>query len=178
MILNMKICIATHHFPPKYLAGAELYAYRLARHLLSMGHEVEVVTIESITQGELTPKDHTDVYDGIPVHRLFSNFSLAKRTFPLFYRNPYFGKWFKEYFIRYRPDILHVNSGYLLGGTLIEEAHALGIPTALTLHEYWFQCPLNTLLRTNGEVCDKPVPPARCKWCLMSKKRRVPNSRR
>jgi glycosyltransferase involved in cell wall biosynthesis len=172
MILNMKICIATHHFPPKYLAGAELYAYRLARNLLSMGHEVEVVTIESITQGELTPKDHTDVYDSIPVHRLFSNFSLAERTFPLFYRNPYLGKWFKEYFSKYRPDILHVNSGYLLGGTVLEEAHSMGIPTALTLHEYWFQCPLHTLLRTNGEVCDKPVPPARCKWCLMSKKRR------
>ena len=95
-----------------------------------------------------------------------------ERTFPLFYRNPYLGKWFREYFSKYRPDMLHVNSGYLLGGTVIEEAHSLGIPTALTLHEYWFQCPLHTLLRTNGEVCDKPVPPARCKWCLMSKKRR------
>jgi glycosyltransferase involved in cell wall biosynthesis len=168
----MKICIATHHFPPKYYAGAELYAYLLARHLIESGNEVEVVTIESIEDGRLEPACVTDVYNGIKVHRLSYNHHLAERPFQLLYRNPYLGKWFRKYLHEFRPDLMHVNSGYLLGGTVIEEAKSLGIYTALTLHEYWFVCPINSLLRPNGHVCDKPVQPAQCKWCMLTKKRR------
>jgi hypothetical protein len=168
----MKICIATHHFPPAYYAGAELYAYLLARHLIQSGNEVEVVTIESIERGGLEPQCQTEVYQGIKVHRLSYNHYLAERPFQLLYRNPYLGEWFKQYLQMFQPDLLHVNSGYLLGGTVIEEAKSAGIPTALTLHEYWFLCPINSLMQTNGRVCDKPVPAAQCKWCMLTKKRR------
>jgi glycosyltransferase involved in cell wall biosynthesis len=174
-VTPMKICIATHHFPPKFIGGAEQYAYRLARHLVQNGNEVEVVTIDSISQGKLEPECQTDHYEGITVHHLSFNVSLANRSLPLLFCNPYLGDWFARYFDVFRPDLLHVNSGYLLGGTVIEEAHARRIPIALTLHEFWFICPLNTLLRTNGQVCEKPVPPARCKWCLMGIKRRYRN---
>jgi glycosyltransferase involved in cell wall biosynthesis len=169
---RMKICIATHHFPPKFFAGAEQYALRLARNLHRRGHEVQVVTVDAIDQGQLEPQSKIELYEGIPVHYLTYNLSLAQRAFPLLYRNPYLGEWFRRFFETDRPDLLHVNSGYLLGGAVIEQAHALGIPIALTLHEFWFLCPINTLLRTNGRICDEPVPPARCKWCLMSQKRR------
>jgi glycosyltransferase involved in cell wall biosynthesis len=172
MAESLRICIATHHFPPKYFAGAEQYAYRLARHLIHMGHQVEVVTIEAIDQGKLEPDCRTDIFDGITVHRLSFNILQVNRSFPLLYRNPYLGEWFRHYFSDYKPDLLHVNSGYLLGGTVIEAARAAQISVALTLHEYWFLCPLHTLLRTSGRVCDKPVPAVQCKWCLMSKKRR------
>jgi glycosyltransferase involved in cell wall biosynthesis len=168
----MKIAIATHHFPPKYYAGAELYAYLLARHLIELGNEVEVVTIESIDHGGLEPVCETDIYNGITVHRLSYNHNLAARPFQLLYRNPYLGKWFRQYLNKFQPGLLHVNSGYLLGGTVIEEAKAFGISTALTLHEYWFLCPINSLLQTSGRVCDKPVPATQCKWCLLTKKRR------
>jgi glycosyltransferase involved in cell wall biosynthesis len=168
----MKICIATHHFPPAYYAGAELYAYLLARHLIQSGNEVEVVTIESIESGGLEPQCQTEEYQGIKVHRLSYNHYLAARPFQLLYRNPYLGEWFKQYLQVFQPDLLHVNSGYLLGGTVIEEAKLAGIPTALTLHEYWFLCPINSLMQTNGRVCDKPVPAAQCKWCMLTKKRR------
>jgi glycosyltransferase involved in cell wall biosynthesis len=168
----MKICIATHHFPPKYYAGAELYAYLLAKHLIQSGNEVEVVTIESIEHGQLEPECKTNIYNGIKVHRLFYNHHLAVRPFQLLYRNPHVGKWFGRYLKEYQPALVHVNSGYLLGGTIIEEAKSAGIPTALTLHEYWFLCPINSLLQMNGRVCDKPVPAAQCKWCMLSKKRR------
>jgi glycosyltransferase involved in cell wall biosynthesis len=168
----MKICIATHHFPPKFIGGAEQYALRLARHLLRNGHEVEVVTIDSITQGKLEPDSQTDCYEGIIVHRLTFNFPLATKPLRLQYQNPYLGAWFKDFLNKFRPDILHINSGYILTGSVIEEAHLLNIPIAMTLHEYWFLCPTNNLVQMNGYLCEKPVPLAQCKWCLMSKKRR------
>jgi glycosyltransferase involved in cell wall biosynthesis len=168
----MKICIATHHFPPKYFAGAELYAFLLAKHLIGTGNEVEVVTIESIEDGELDLRCEIDVYQGIKVNRLFFNHYLAERPFQLLYKNPYLGEWFGSYLTDFQPEMLHVNSGYLLGGTIIEEAKKAGLPVALTLHEYWFLCPINSLLQTSGRVCSQPVPASQCKWCLLAKKRR------
>lgn len=47
----MKILLAVHHFPPRYSAGAELYTYRLARWLLTHGHEAEVVCVETLDEG-------------------------------------------------------------------------------------------------------------------------------
>jgi len=168
----MKICIATHHYPPKYIGGAEQYAYRLAHHLSHNGHDIAVATVDSITEGELIPISRTEMDEDIQVHHIAFDIFKAKRSFPLFHRNPYLGDWFKTFFNEFKPDLLHVNSGYLLSGTVIEAARAVGIPIVLTLHEFWFLCPLNTLLRTNGQVCAEPVPPARCKWCMLGKKRR------
>lgn len=47
-----------------------------------------------------------------------------------------------------------------------------GIPTVLTLHNYWFMCPLITLFRRDGRICEGAVPPADCVWWLVSHKRR------
>jgi glycosyltransferase involved in cell wall biosynthesis len=65
-----------------------------------------------------------------------------------------------------------VNSGYILGGTVPEAAYRLGIPAVLTLHDYWYLCPTVSLLRSDGRLCDQPVPPAHCAWCWLTQRRR------
>jgi glycosyltransferase involved in cell wall biosynthesis len=67
---------------------------------------------------------------------------------------------------------VHINSGYLLGGTVFQAAFDLRIPTVLTLHDYWFMCPRITLLRPNGKICARPVVPESCVWCSLLEKRR------
>jgi glycosyltransferase involved in cell wall biosynthesis len=168
----LKITLATHHFPPHYVAGAEQYAFRVSRGLQQRGHTVEVVTIESITEGELEPKPEYEVYEGIPVWRLRFNLEKAPNRFEWLYRNPELGGWFSRYLEQSRPDVLHVNGGYLLGGKVFEAAFELRIPTVLILHEFWFMCPIATLFRPTGTICDHPVAAARCAWCWLSEKRR------
>lgn len=168
----MKIALVTHHFPPNYNAGAEQYAYRIAQSLRRQGHAVEVVCIESITQGTLTPACTTDIYKGLPVHRLYFDIRKAPDQFEWSFRNPELGQWVKAFLRRTHPDIVHVNSGYLLGGTVAEAAFESDIPTVLTLHDYWFMCPLITLLGMDGRICAEPTLPARCVWCAISQKRR------
>ncbi len=168
----MKIALLTHHFPPRFRAGGEQYAYRLAHGLHRRGFTVEVVTIESITEGELYPTCHTDTQEGFPVHRLFYNLHDVTNPFEWSYRNPQLGAWIKAYLERTQPDLVHVNSGYLLGGTVAEAAFALGLPTVLTLHDYWFICPQITLLQRNGRICHEPVSEATCAYCILSTKRR------
>jgi glycosyltransferase involved in cell wall biosynthesis len=168
----MKIALLTHHFPPNYSAGAEQYAYRIAHGLRRQGHTVDVVCIESITEGSLTPTCATDDYEGLSVHRLHYDIRQAPSQFEWSFRNPELGHWIGLFLLRTRPDLVHINSGYLLGGTTAEAAFGRNIPTVLTLHDYWFTCPLITLLRMDGRICKQPAPLARCVWCLLSEKRR------
>lgn len=168
----MRISIVTHHFPPKYHAGAEQYAYRIAQALQKLGHSIEIVAIESIQDGKLYPSSVTETYHGLRVHRLFFDLSQAPNPVEWSFRNPELRKWLGGYFQNFCPDIVHINSGYLLGGGAFEAAFNLQIPTVVFLHDYWFLCPLITLLRTDGQICSQPVPPARCVWCELSKKRR------
>jgi glycosyltransferase involved in cell wall biosynthesis len=168
----MKIALLTHHFPPNFTAGAEQYAYRIAQSLQQQGHDVPVVCIESVTEGSLTPASSVDRYHDLIVHRLHFDIQQAPDPFEWSFRHPELGKWVQDLMQRERPDIVHINSGYLLSGTVPEAAYELGLPTVLTLHDYWFVCPLITLLRTDGTVCAEPVPPSRCVWCALSQKRR------
>lgn len=170
----MKIVLPVHHFPPGYSAGAELYTYRLARWLQAHDHDVEVVCIEAIDQGNVgelqAARDH---YDGIPVWRIALNLVDDPRRPAHSYDHPALRRWFTDYFARTEPDLVHLQAGYLLGVAPLEAAHALGIPLALTLHDYWFVCPRVTLLRGDGSLCATiPEDPAGCAWCLRLESRR------
>jgi glycosyltransferase involved in cell wall biosynthesis len=168
----MKIVLITHHFPPNYKAGAEQYAYRIAQALRHQGHTMEIVCIESIGEGSLTPTCITQAFEDLVVHRLYLDLKQTPNPVEWGFRNPELGQWFKSFLQTTSPDIVHVNSGYLLGGTVPDVAVELGFPTVFTLHDYWFLCPLHTLLRQDGKICKEPVPLARCAWCLLSEKRR------
>ncbi|GAB4197489.1 MAG: glycosyltransferase family 4 protein [Roseiflexaceae bacterium] len=169
----MRILLPVHHFPPRYSAGAELYTFRLARRLLDQGHRVEVVCVEAIDQGDgqlLVAQDH---YEGVPVWRLsFDLFSPQRRRWN--HDNPLLRNWFAEYARRERPDLAHFQAGYLLGATPLEALAEAGVPTVLTLHDYWFLCPRITLLRGDGSVCPEvPHNPTGCAWCIRQEQRRV-----
>jgi glycosyltransferase involved in cell wall biosynthesis len=170
----VKITLPVHHFPPHYSAGAELYAFRLARWLVDHGYETEVVCIEAIDQGRPGQLQATeDRYQGIPVWRLAFNLIDAPERLRWNYDNPLLGTWFAEYLERAQPNLVHFQAGYLLGIAPLAAAQAAGVPTVLTLHDYWFLCPRVTLLRGDGTLCTSiPKNPAGCAWCIRKEQRR------
>ncbi len=169
----MKIVLPVHHFPPRYSAGAELYTFRLARWLQTHGHQVEVVCVEAIDQGadgEL--RATTDIYEGIAVQRLAFNMAHAE-SYSWSYDHPLLKTWFAAYLRQTRPDIVHCQAGYLIGVAPLAAAQDAGIPTALTLHDYWYLCPRITLQRGDGSLCEAiPDDPAGCAWCMRLESRR------
>ncbi len=167
----MRIILPVHHFPPRYSAGAELYTFRLASWLMQHGHNVEVVTIESITGPENGLSASHDTYEGVPVWRLHFRLDTAHRQRWLF-DNPLLRTWFQDYLARVQPDLVHFQAGYLMGAGPLEVATAQ-VPTILTLHDYWFLCPRITLLKGDGSLCDAiPADPAGCAWCMRLESRR------
>jgi glycosyltransferase involved in cell wall biosynthesis len=169
----MNIVLPVHHFPPRYSAGAELYTFRLARWLQMHGHQAEVICIEAIDRGSSGVLEAVeDSYEGIAVWRLAFDMAQAD-DFRWTYDNPLLRAWFTAYFQRHRPDIVHAQAGYLIGAAPIIAARAAGIPTALTLHDYWFLCPRITLQRGDGSLCETiPDDPAGCAWCMRLESRR------
>jgi len=162
----MNIVLPVHHFPPRYHAGAELYTYRLAQRLQAHAHRVEVVCIEAVDRGAVGELEAAqDEYHGLPVWRLSYNL-MDDPDWHIRYDHPRLGEWFADYVARTRPDLAHFQAGYLIGVAPLQAAVAAGVPTALTLHDYWYLCPRSTLQRSDGTLCAAaPENPAGCAWC-------------
>lgn len=173
MSSSLRILLAVHHFPPNYLSGAEWQAYRIAKWLKKMGHEVRVICVESDTHGPGGQCECRDeVYDDIPVQRLYFNLPLSPDPFRWSFRNPVIGQHLDTLIADYRPNLLHLISGYLMTGVTVSVAQTLGIPTILMPMDFWFLCPRITLLQPNGEICRVPEDPLDCLLCLRQDRRR------
>jgi glycosyltransferase involved in cell wall biosynthesis len=170
----VKIVLPIHHFPPRYSAGAELYTFRLARWLRMQGHHAEVVCVEQVDDSSAAPLNAVhDSYEGVPVWRLSFDMGAAPDRMLWSYANPAIGDWFNSYLVREQPDVVHLQSGYLIGIGALEAARQRTIPTVVTLHDFWFLCPRITLLRGDGSLClEVPADPAACAWCMLLEGRR------
>jgi glycosyltransferase involved in cell wall biosynthesis len=164
----MKIVLGVHHFPPHYLSGAVLRAYRLARWLDQAGHKVTVVCVEDVEDRsqDLGLVVHQDVYKGIRVERLSFNRNAWPEPLRWEYDHPAVYDYFEQLLSAEQPDLVHLISGYLLGIAPLRAAEDLGIPRVVTLTDFWFLCPTIQLLRADGELCWGPEP-AECTYCSL-----------
>jgi glycosyltransferase involved in cell wall biosynthesis len=169
----MKIVMAVHHFPPRYTGGAEWRAYRTAAALQARGHEMRVVCVEHIDTGPDGSVAWEDgVYDGIAVRRLSFNLAAAPDPLRWEYDNLWIGHHLQEFLSEHRPDVFHLIGGYLMSGRALQVVHQLGIPTVVTLTDFWFLCRRISMLRSNGQVSTLPINAAICVRCLGEEKRR------
>lgn len=168
----VKITIAFAHFPPRYIGGTEKMTKRFAEAYLRKGHTVEIVVVESVDAPEGAPFCQTEVDGNLSIHRLYIDRKDTTYPLSLDYCNEKISRWYMEHIKDNRPDVIHLLSGYLITGCILEAAFAYDVPSVVTLVDFWFLCPLITLMRTDGSLCERPVEPARCVWCLNSNKRR------
>lgn len=169
----MNVVIGVHHFPPKYWGGGELRAFETAQWLLQQGHQVNVVCIESISDGDGKSLRFIDEqFEGIAVRRLYFNLRATPDPFLYSYLNPLVGMHLKEYLNEVKPDLFHLIGGYLLSASPLYAARELGIPTVVTLLEFWFLCAVNILLRGDGSLCTGPFDLVDCARCAQDEKRR------
>ncbi|MGQ0603010.1 MAG: glycosyltransferase family 4 protein [Anaerolineales bacterium] len=169
----MRILIAVHHFPPRYLGGAEWRAHRTATALMARGYTVRVVSVERIDSG---PPDgvawQDDIFQGVAVRRLSFNLAAAPDRNRWEYDNDWIGAHLRELLQDYRPDVFHVISGYLITGRALRVAQELGIPTVVTLTDFWFLCQRISMWRSNGQLSMLPIDPATCAQCIGEEQRR------
>jgi glycosyltransferase involved in cell wall biosynthesis len=168
----MKVLIVTPHFPPHHIGGVEIYTKRLADFLSAKRDHAEVVCTEQIDSKDTALHVVSDTEFGYPVHRLYMNLSTESDPFRATYHSETVRQWAGELLARTSPDVVHLHSGYLLGGAVLEAASRCNVPTVVTLHDFWFICARTTLLHPTGKLCTGPDSSAKCAWCLATEKRR------
>jgi glycosyltransferase involved in cell wall biosynthesis len=168
----MKVLLVTPHFPSTHIGGVEIYTKRLADSLSAQGDQAEVVCVEQIDSKDTTLHAVRDTEFGYPVHRLYTNFSAEPDSFRATYHSHAIQQWTEALLTQTSSDVVHLQSGYLLGGAVLEAAFRCNVPTIVTLHDFWFICARTTLLHPTGKLCTGPDNAAKCAWCLATEKRR------
>lgn len=165
-----RILLTVHHYPPRRVGGAELLVYRLAHWLSQQGIEVRVVCIENLTRGPETKIEYADEDDG-PVRVRRIDLTIAVGTdLALWHNSPVLCAQLDELLTAWRPQLVHAMGGYLMGTAPLYAARNHGLPTVVTLPDFWFLCPTIQLLRGDGSLCSGPQE-LECARCLYDERR-------
>jgi len=155
-----RIVQVVHDFLPSYPYGTENYTYHLSRQLQKT-NEVYVFCREGKDFfGKEISKD--ELFDGLPVRRLYHN---PPPSFEATYRNYFVDREFERFLDVVNPDIVHFQHLVQLSASMIEVAKRRGIPTILTLHDFWFLCPQVQLLTNDNQICYGPELKVKCANC-------------
>jgi glycosyltransferase involved in cell wall biosynthesis len=167
----MRVFLVAPHYPPKYVGGVELYTQRLATALVARGDQVEVAAVEQVgASGPVAARETED--HGARVWRLSVPYIPVEQPLGPTYRDTGVERWFERVLLTTAPSVVHLHSGYLLGGAVLAASQRAGIPAVVTLHDYWFICPRVTLLHPDGRYCTGPESGEKCAWCMATEQRR------
>ncbi len=159
----MKVLLTTHVFLPDYASGTEILTLNIAKELQRLGHEVEICT-GYLPHAGLPSPDASQGFDyyehaGIPVNRFFHHVAPLGGQHSMVeaeYNNRVFAVWFRDYLVRFRPDVVHFFHLWLLSASAIDVCHDLGIPMVMTPTDFWLICPNNQLRLPDNGLCTGP----------------------
>lgn len=161
----MRLLYVTHLYPPRHLAGVEVFAHTTGKLLAAQGHHVEVLTTDkdiSRRDLSLSRREH----EGVVVHEITNN--LFARAFSETWRRGDVDAVFRRVLDEVRPDVVHVHHLLYLSVGLLEVCAERGVPVVFTAHDFWLGCArFGQLLHADGTRCET-VDPGRCGTCLPS----------
>ncbi len=162
---TLDILLVAHGLPPESVGGVEQHVDGLARALVSAGHRVEVYarTGGAGPQGEVRDGDGDDA---VPYRtaRVVYRYEDIEDLRGL-YRVPLLDRAFAAFLAKRQFDVAHVHHLTGMSTGLLGELREAGIPSVLTLHDYWLMCPRGQMWHTDGTPCAR-VEPERCGGCL------------
>ncbi len=154
----MRIVLTVHQFLPVHTGGTEVLALETARHLRRRGHEVHVFTAEPDEEsaGDIARSPHSpttvgniesDVYDGIPVHRIRRGKEAGIDRFRSHCDNREILAASGKLFRKVRPAVVHVFHLYRLSTSVVDAARESGARVVFTATDFWTICPTSLLRR-------------------------------
>lgn len=123
----LTVLIAADTYPP-HINGAAQFGYRLAKAMTARGHQVHVLAARP-SNG----KGYTELRSEATVHRLRSHLMPTNEYFRICF--PWeIKKEIGLVFDRIKPDVVHVQSHYMIGEHVLREAKKRGIRIIATNH--------------------------------------------
>jgi len=147
-----------HGYPPREVAGTEIYAARTSAAMKARGWDVGVIAATR-SPGRRHGSVWTEEVDGVPVHRIVNN--LPWRPLGQAERDRLVENRLQDILLEAAPDVVHVQHLLYLSAHLDPPC-----PTVATLHDAWAWCPRGgTLLQEGIAPCPGPSPDA-CISCV------------
>jgi glycosyltransferase involved in cell wall biosynthesis len=156
----VNVLLVTHRYPPDGVGGVERYVESLCGELRQVGDRVAVLT-RTPTHWPRRPR--LRAADGI--FRIVG--SGVRLDQPLAHARA-LDRMQERVLDEVAPEIVHVNQLIGLSPSVLPMARAKGAAVVLTLHDYYFACPLAHLEKRNGESCDGPAGGLECERACFS----------
>jgi glycogen(starch) synthase len=144
---RLRILLVADFYPPEP-GGLEAHARRLARALITRGHEVAVATVAGGAGLPAMDDQVRVVRWPTSVGRLKLLYRDRSRPFHPPWPDPAFTRRLGRLAAAFRPDVVHAH-GWCAFSALA--ACRPGAPLVVTLHDYGLRCPKKTLFRGGWE---------------------------
>ncbi|MCX9083575.1 MAG: glycosyltransferase [Candidatus Methanoperedens sp.] len=166
----MKILFVSCAYTPYHRGGVAKLLINLSMELTKRKHKVYVFSLldeSSIKESEIKNIEisgHQIRFINIPGSSLTDFYGRYRKED---YYNPGVNPAFKSYLDEIKPDVVHFHAIQGLGANLITEAHELGYPTILTMHDMWWFCPNLFMTDLNLKPCNQnEINSQKCINCL------------
>lgn len=164
----MRILLVSHGLPPDSVGGVEQHVDGLAKALVRAGHDVEIFAREGAA-GPAQGSWRTTVVGNPRVTRVTYRWE-GVHDLATMYDAPPMAPAMRGFLAERAAagvvfDVAHVHHLTGLSIDSLAELAAAGVPTALTLHDYWLFCPRGQMFHHGGERCETATL-ERCTGCL------------
>jgi glycosyltransferase involved in cell wall biosynthesis len=149
----MRLLICSSFFPPHYIGGAELVAYRQAQMLKRLGHDVQVFSGRLATSFWPARRVKVDKGEFQTTRVRLSAQDISGISWD--FRSPDIHRAFCRVLDEFSPQLVHFHNLVGLSLMMIDACYKRHLPTVMTLHDYWGICFKNTLLKNDGRLCQR-----------------------
>jgi glycosyltransferase involved in cell wall biosynthesis len=149
----MKTLHVTHRLPPDGVGGVEQYVQSVASELAARGCEIAILT-RSPRRWPRRPKLVEDA-SGSPV-RVFRMRGAGVRLENFLVGSARTEHLAERVLSTLRPDVVHVHHLIGISPRIVSAAQRAGAAVVVTLHDYYFPCPLVHLTKKSGVLCPGP----------------------
>ncbi len=160
----LRVLTVVHGFPPESWAGTEVLSLTLARALRDRGHEVSFFVRSPGRPGQADRTTFREDFDGFRVHRFVNR--LAFGGVDETYRFAPAEAAFDRVLAQEQPDVVHLQHMIHLSTGLVDRCRVAGVPSVVSLSDFWARCARVQLIRPDRRNCTIPPPGLGCAACV------------
>lgn len=166
---KLNLLFVVHSFPPKAVAGTELYTLSLAKEFKKKGHIILVlypIYEKSRPEGLITKGE----FEKISVSQINLNHpsDLTQK-----FKNIAAAKAFEQFLLDLDVDLVHFHHFMGFSALSLDICKRKNIPTIMTIHDTWLLCEQIHFIMADGTFCKNgPETVEKCVQCFLA---RYPN---